>query len=80
MASSPDLHEHFHKDSHDTEHHCLSTDMQEGALNHVVLVPLVAPAFLRVACEIVSLTEQSIQTLPHHLCGSLLVHGPPVFA
>src|ERR1035437_5071441 len=45
LAVSPDLHEYFHPDSHDSDHHCLSTDFQAGFIEQPVIVPVVAPDF-----------------------------------
>ena len=80
LASSPELHVHFHTDAHDSEHHCLSTDFQSGTIDQTVVAPVVAPDFLPVAIDTVSVSAEARHPLPHHLCGSLLEHGPPAFA
>jgi len=80
LASSAQLHEHVHSDAHDCEHHCLSTDFQSGTLDPTVVPPVVAPDFKAVPIGIVALSAEVRHSLPHHLCGSLLEHGPPVSA
>jgi len=80
LASSPDLHECFHPDSHDSDHHCLATDFQAGFIEQSVVVPIDAPSFAPVFSEIVTVAAIARHPLPLHLCGSLLEHGPPAFA
>ena len=80
MACSPDLHDCFHADSHETSHHCLSTDLQAGTIEQPVIIPVVAPVFTPVAIGSVEVPTEGHSALPVHLCGSLLEHGPPVFA
>ena len=80
MAASPELHERCHSDSHDSDHHCLATDFQSGTVDQTVIVPVVAPDFLPVPIATITVAAEARHTLPHHLCGSLLVHGPPVWA
>lgn len=80
LASLPELHEHFHSDAHDSGHQCLSTDFQSGTIDLAVVAPVIAPEFLPVAMGSVTVTAESRHSLPHHLCGSLLEHGPPAFA
>ncbi len=80
LASSPDLHELCHSDSHDSDHHCLATDFQSGSVDYAVIVPVVAPEFLPMPVWTVTISSEVRHTLPHHLCGSLLAHGPPVIA
>ena len=80
LASSSQLHEHFHADAHDCEHHCLSTDFQSGTVDPTVIAPVVAPDFKPVPIGSVVLSAEVRHSLPHHLCGSLLEHGPPAFA
>ena len=80
LAVSPDLHEYFHPDSHDSDHHCLSTDFQAGFIEQPVIVPVVAPDFAPVALPAASVSAEVRHFLPLHLCGSLLEHGPPSLA
>ena len=80
LASSPELHERFHTDAHDSEHHCLSTDFQAGTIDLPAVAPVVAPDFLPVATEVAAVSAEVRHSLPLHLCGSLLEHGPPAFA
>lgn len=80
LASSPDLHERCHSDSHESDHHCLATDLQSGTVDQTVIVPVVAPDFQPVLIATVTVSVIVRHTLPHHLCGSLLAHGPPVIA
>jgi hypothetical protein len=83
LASSPELHEYFHPDSHndsDHHHHCLATDFQSGLIEQPVVVPVVAPSFAPACFEIVAFPASARHSLPHHLCGSLLEHGPPALA
>ena len=80
MAVSPDLHEHFHADSHESSHHCLSTDLQAGTIEQPVIIPVVAPDFSPIAIGYVAAPTKVHRMLPVHLCGSLLEHGPPAFA
>jgi len=80
LGSSPELHQCVHPDSHDSDHHCLATDFQAGLIDQPLVVPIVAPAFAPLACEIVVDSADAWHSLPHHLCGSLLEHGPPTFA
>jgi hypothetical protein len=77
LASSPELHECFHPDSHDSDHHCLATDFQAGFIDQPVIVPVDAPSFAPVSFEIVAFPASARHSLPLHLCGSLLEHGPP---
>ena len=77
LASSPVLHEYFHSDAHDTGHHCLTTDFQSGILDPTVVPPIEAPDFLPAAIDRIAISAEARQSLPHHLCGSLLEHGPP---
>ena len=80
LASSPELHEHFHSDAHDSGHQCLSTDFQSGTIDLTVVAPVTAPEFLPVAVASVMVSAEVRNSLPHHLCGSLLEHGPPALA
>lgn len=80
LGSSPEMHQCFHPDSHDSDHHCLATDFQAGLIDQPLVVPVVAPAFAPLACEIVVDSAYAWHSLPHHLCGSLLEHGPPTSA
>jgi len=80
MACSPDLHDCFHSDAHESSHHCLSTDLQAGTIEQPVVIPVVAPEFSPVAIGYVATPTEVRHLLPIHLCGSLLEHGPPVFA
>jgi len=80
FASSPGLHECFHPDSHDTSHHCLATDFKSGLLDQAVVVPIVAPSYAPLFVEILAVRAHVRHALPHHLCGSLLEHGPPALA
>ncbi|MEO5712041.1 MAG: hypothetical protein ABIT37_01000 [Luteolibacter sp.] len=80
MASSSQLHEHFHADAHDCDHHCLSTEFQSGTIDLTVIVPVVAPDFQPVPVGTVVVSAEARHPLPHHLCGSLLEHGPPALA
>ncbi|MEO8615037.1 MAG: hypothetical protein ABI600_07850 [Luteolibacter sp.] len=80
MAASPELHECCHSGSHDSGHQCLATDFQAGSIDLTVITPIVAPDFLPVAAGVVIVSAEVRHVLPHHLCGSLLVHGPPAIA
>ena len=80
LAASPELHECFHPDSHDSDHHCLSTDFQAGFIEQPVVVPIIAPSFAPVFFETAGRAADARHALPHHLCGSLLEHGPPARA
>ena len=80
LASSSELHENCHSDAHESGHHCLATDFQEGIVDQAVIVPVVAPDYVPLAIATVTDFAESRHTLPHHLCGSLLVHGPPALA
>jgi hypothetical protein len=77
LASSTELHERFHSDAHDVDHHCLSTDFQSGTIDQAVVIPVVAPDFLPVVIGSVTVSAEVRHSLPLHLCGSLLEHGPP---
>jgi len=80
VASSPRMHECFHSDAHDSDHHCLATDFKSGVIDQPIVVPIIAPSFAPVSCEIVAVAMAARNSLPLHLCGSLLEHGPPAFA
>ncbi len=80
LASSPELHEHFHLSSHDSDHHCLATDFKAGLVEQPLVVPVVAPSFSPVDFGVVAVAAHARHALPDHLCGSLLVHGPPALA
>ena len=80
LASSPELHEHFHVSSHDSDHHCLATDFKSGLIEQPLVVPIVAPSFAPVYFEIARVAAHVRRSLPVHLCGSLLEHGPPALA
>ncbi len=80
MSVSPELHECCHSDSHESSHHCLVTDFQAGSIDLTVIAPIVAPDFLLVAVGVEFISAEVRHVLPHHLCGSLLVHGPPDIA
>lgn len=80
MASSHELHEFFHSDAHDSGHHCLSTDFQSGAIDQPLLVQVVLPEIEFVEDGSVTFSAEIRHFLPLHLCGSLLVHGPPALA
>lgn len=80
MASAPELHERFHSDAHDSGHHCFSTDLQAGTIDLTVVVPIVAPELMERVIAINVVSTETRQSLPLHLCGSLLEHGPPALA
>ena len=80
LASSPGLHECFHPDAHDSDHHCLATDLQAGMIDQPPVVPVVAPCFAPVLLEAAEVPSDVRHALPQHLCGSLLEHGPPALA
>ena len=80
MAASPELHECLHEDSHDSHHHCLSTDLGAGTIHQTTIVPILTPVCATVHTDNVRVTTASRCWLPVHLCGSLLEHGPPAFA
>ena len=80
LGSSPELHQCFHPDSHDSGHHCLATDFKSGLLEQPLVVPIVAPTFSPVCAEILAVCADARHSLPLHLRGSLLVHGPPALA
>lgn len=80
MSVSPELHECCHSGSHESSHQCLATDFQGGAIDLTVIAPIVAPDFLLVATGVVLISAEGRLVMPHHLCGSLLVHGPPAIA
>ena len=80
MASAPELHERFHSDAHDSGHHCLSTDLQSGTIDLTVIVPIVAPELMERVIAISVVSTETRQSLPLHLRGSLLEHGPPALA
>lgn len=80
MASSPELHEYFHNGSEESQHHCLASDFQAGSIDHPIVVPVVTPECLPLPVGEIVFAAESRQSLAVHLCGSLLVHGPPEFA
>ena len=80
LAASPELHEYCHPDTHDSGHHCLASDFNSGLIEQPLVVPIVAPCFAPVFVESVAMASGAWQSLPLHLCGSLLVHGPPTLA
>ena len=80
MSVSPELHERCHSGSHESGHQCLATDFQAGSIDLILVAPIVAPNFLPVPVAADTVFIEYRHTLPHHLCGSLLVHGPPAFA
>jgi len=80
LGSSPEMHQCFHPDSHDSDHHCLATDFKSGLLDQPLVVPIIAPTFAPVCVEILAVSAGARHSLPLHLCGSLLEHGPPAFA
>jgi len=77
LGSSPAMHQCFHLDAHDADHHCLVTDFQSGWIDHAVVVPVVTPSCSTVGGEIGGGGAGAGHSLPLHLCGSLLEHGPP---
>lgn len=80
LASSPGWHECVHADAHDSDHHCLATDFKSGLIEQALVIPVRAPSFVPVSCEIVVPAAAVRSSLPVHLCGSLLEHGPPALA
>ena len=80
MSVSPELHECCHSGSHESSHQCLATDFQAGSIDLTVIAPVVAPDFLPIAAGVVNVFAEVRHALPHHLRGSLLVHGPPATA
>lgn len=80
MAASPGLHEHLHEGSHDSHHHCLSTDLGTGTIHQTPIAPILTPVRPTVQIAYVSVPAANRSWLPAHLCGSLLEHGPPAFA
>ena len=80
LASSPELHGYFHLSSHDCDHQCLVTDFKAGLIEQPLVVPISAPCFAPLGFEIVALAADARHSLPVHLCGSLLEHGPPPIA
>ena len=80
VASSPRMHECFHSDAHDSDHHCLATDFKSGLIEQPAVTPILSPSFVLISCEIVWVATDARHSLPLHLCGSLLEHGPPVIA
>lgn len=80
MAAAPEVHERLHSDAHDSGHHCLSTDLQAGTLDLTVVIPIVAPARMERVIATSATGTESRRSLPLHLCGSLLEHGPPSLA
>ena len=80
IASSPELHEFVHTDAHESGHYCLSTDFQSGSLDQALVAPIVAPDFQSVPVACAATPTEVRLSLPVHLCGSLLEHGPPAFA
>ncbi len=80
LGASPVMHECFHPDAHETGHHCLATDVRDGLIDPAVVVAAVAPSWLPVGGQLVVLARAGWHALPHHLCGSLLEHGPPALA
>jgi len=80
MASSGEIHERLHQDSHDTNHYCLCTDFHSGTIDVVPPAPILVPecAEVEIACDRFAMEDRS--WLPAHLFGSLLEHGPPAFA
>ena len=80
LGSAADLHRVFHPDAHDADHHCLATDFKSGLIEQALVVPVVAPSFAPVWCEITAMAANARHSLPVHLCGSLLEHGPPALA
>jgi len=80
LASSLELHERFHSGSNNSDHHCLCTDLKSGTLDQPLAVPTQAPAFVALAIWAEPVPALVRRSLPLHLCGSLLEHGPPVIA
>ena len=80
LAAAPGLHECFHPDSQDADHHCLVIDFKSGLIEQPMVVPINAPSFAPVSCEIVAVAASVRHSLALHLCGSLLEHGPPGLA
>jgi len=78
LASSPELHRHFHLSSHDSDHQCLATDFKAGLIEQPPVLPINAPSFSPVGFGIVALAAEAWHLMPVHLCGSLLEHGPPL--
>ena len=77
LASSPEMHGHFHLSSHDSDHHCLATDFKSGLIEQPLVAPMNAPRFMPVFIDIVPSAADARRSMPVHLCGSLLEHGPP---
>ena len=80
LASSPEMHGHFHPASQDSEHQCLATDFKSGLIEQPLLAPVIAPCFSPLDYGLVAVAAQARHPLPDPLCGSLLVHGPPALA
>ena len=80
MSASPELHECCHSGSHESGHQCLATDFQAGTVDQLVVIPLVFTGIQPFTIWNVVIPVAAAQALPLHLCGSLLEHGPPVFA
>ena len=80
LGSSPEMHECFHPDAHDSHHQCLATDFQSGVIDQVVVAPVVVPVLAPAVVEIVAVAAEVWNSLPVHLHGSLLEHGPPALA
>lgn len=80
ISSSPELHELVHSDAHESGHHCLATDFQSGIVEQTMTAPVAVPDFLPTQVVNVVASPEVRVLLPVHLCGSLLEHGPPVFA
>ena len=80
LASSAELHHCFHADSKDSSHHCIATDFQSGIIEQPACSPVYAQELVLEDIEYVRVSVEARRSLPVHLCGSLLEHGPPVIA
>ena len=78
MAASMDVHACLHDDASDSHHHCLANDLELGILRIDPITPitLAQPPELTIAFA-PAFHDFYPSSLPLHLHGSLLTHGPP---
>jgi len=80
LASAPGLHEAAHGHAQDGDHIALATDLSDGAVEGVLVLPVAAPEIAPLAALAAAIRSAVPHSLPLHLAGSLLEHGPPGLA